>query len=452
MALSTDELEIITQLEQRAVQQFADDDLMSKYYDGQQRLDQIGLAVPPELARFETVVNWPRVVVDTLAHRQDVKALLRPGSDVADSGLHDLWRANNLDADLPLLLTDLYVYGRGFMSVGANEDDKDSPLITVESPREITVEIDARRRRISAALRLYDYKNWRARAATLYLPDATIWLSRDGGKWAETDRDEHRFGRVPVVMFLNRRRTGDWSGRSEMTDVIPLTDSAARSLTNLQLAGEALAVPQRYVLGASKGDFVDQHGNPLPAWEAYYGKFLALTNKDAKMGQLAGADLSNFHDTVRHYGQLASSVTGFPVRYFGLNTTNPPGEGAIRAEEAQLVKTVERKNAEIGGALGWVMGIAERFRSGDWIDNNRVHVEWHDPSTPTFAQKADALQKLAGGVPIISRQGAWDELGWSEARKSRELAYFEQETHDPYLGLLEEKAALNERSESSEIS
>lgn len=430
MALSAEELDIVQRLEKRFSVVNGRDERLSKYYDGQQRLEQIGLAVPPELARFETVVNWPRVVVDTLAHRQDVKALLRPGSDVADSGLHELWRANNLDADLALLLTDLYVYGRAFMSVGANEDDPSAPLISVESPRELTVEVDSRRRRVDAALRLYDVENWRARAATLYLPDVTVWLVRDGSKWVESERDVHQLGRVPIVMLLNRRRTGDWSGRSEMSDIIPLTDAAARSLTNLQFAGETLAVPQRYALGASKGDFVDQHGKPLPVWEAYWGKFLALTNKDAQMGQLAGADLKNFHETVRHYGQLASSVTGFPARFFGLYTSNPAAEGAIRAEESQLVKTVERKNTEIGGALGWVMGIAERFRTGEWVDSNRVHVEWHDPSTPTFAQKADALQKLAGGVPIISRQGAWDEMGWSEARKAREEEYFRVEARE----------------------
>lgn len=430
MALSTSELRIVERLEEQAVRRQTRDEKLSRYYDGRQRLQQIGLAVPPELAQFETVVNWPRVVVDTLAHRQDVKALLRPGSDVADGQLHELWRANNLDADLALLLTDLYIYGRAFMSVGANEDDPETPIISVESPREITVEVDSRKRRVSAALRLYNFDEVQAQSATLYMPNETIWLERDRGRWVETERDNHELGRVPVVMFLNRRRTGDWRGRSEMSDVIPLTDAAARSLTNLQFAGETLAVPQRYVLGASKGDFVDQHGKPLAVWEAYWGKFLALTNKDAQMGQLAGADLSNFHETVRHYGQLASSVTGFPVRFFGLYTSNPAAEGAIRAEESQLVKTVERKNTGTGGGLGWVLGIAERFRTGEWVDSNRVHVEWHDPSTPTFAQKADALQKLAGGVPIISRQGAWDEMGWSEARKAREEQYFREEARE----------------------
>jgi len=436
VALTPDETEIVNTLTAAAVGYWAADERMSKYYEGKQRLDQLGLAVPPELRRFETVVNWPRVVVDTIEQRQDVKALLLPGSDVADSHLMDLWRANNLDSDLSMLNKDLGIYGRGFMCVGTNPDSKDLPMITVESPREITVSVDKRTRRISAALRIYNLVNGVPQSLTLYLPNVTIWIEVQQGNFVEIDRDVHKLGRVPVVMFLNRRRTGEWHGRSEMADVIQLTDAAARSLTNLQLAGETLAVPQRYVLGVSKGDFVDQDGNPIPAWETYLGRLYAHGNPDVKVGQLPGADLKNFHDTVNHYGRLASSATGFPASYFGQVTSNPAAEGAIRADESRMVKAIERKNSTTGSGIGWVMGIAERIRTGKWPDGNTVSTEWHDPGTPTFSQKADALQKLAGGIPIISRQGAWDELGWSEARKARETQYFEQESTDPYLGLV----------------
>jgi len=439
VALAPNEKRFVDALSDTAARYYPGDERLSRYYEGAQRLDQLGLAVPPELRRFETVVNWPRVVVDTIEHRQDVKALLLPGSDQADVGLMDLWRANNLDSDLSLLNRDLMIYGRGFMCVGTNPESKDFPLITVESPREITVAVDKRTRRITAALRLYDVEQGVPQACTLYLPDVTIWAAFDRGMWREVDRDVHRLGRVPVVMFLNRRRTGDWHGTSEMVDVIPLTDAAARSLTNLQLAAETLAVPQRYVLGVSKGDFVDAAGNPLPAWESYMGKLYAHGNSEVKVGQLDGANLKNFHDTVNHYGQQAASVTGFPAEYFGQFTSNPAAEGAIRANESRMVKRIERQNAMVGSALGWVLGIAERIRTGAWPDANRVAVEWHDPGTPTFAQRADALQKLSGGVPLISRQGAWDELGWSEARKDRERVYFEQESSDPYLGLMVEK-------------
>jgi hypothetical protein len=297
-----------------------------------------------------------------------------------------------------------------------------------------------------AALRLYDIQHnvpadllgsqqGVPQALTLYLENETVWAVREDGEWVEVDRDQHKLGRVPVVMFLNRRRTGQWSGRSEMADVIPLTDAAARSLTNLQVAAETHSVPQKWVLGMSKGDFVDADGNPIPAWQSYFGAIWAHGNPNATVGQFTASDLKNFHDTVNHYGQLASSVTGFPSKYFGLFTTNPAAEGAIRADEAQMVKTIERKNYTTGNSLAWALGIARRIQTGEWQDGNRIAVEWHDPGTPTFSQKADALQKLAGGVPIVSREGAWDELGWSEARKDRERGYFREESNGGDLGL-----------------
>ena len=446
MALSSTELGLISELTLQAAYQEVDDQRHLEYYEGIQRLNQLGIAVPPELRKFVTIVNWPRVVVDTIEHRQDVKALLLPGKDTNDAGLMELWRANNLDSELSLLNVDQMIYGRGFVTVGSNEEDPEMPLITVESPREITAKVDPRTRRMLAALRLYDiqqqipedlYGSQQGvpRALTIYLPDQTIWAVRDNGEWAEVDRDVHRLGRVPVVMFLNRRRTGSWWGRSEMDDVIPLTDAAARSLTNLQVAAETHSVPQKWVLGMSKGDFVDADGSPIPAWQSYFGAIWAHGNKDASVGQFTASDLKNFHDTVNHYGQLASSVTGFPGKYFGLFTANPAAEGAIRADEAQMVKTIERKNATTGNSLAWVLGIARRIQTGEWEDGNRIAVEWHDPGTPTFSQKADALQKLAGGAPIISREGAWDEMGWSEARKDRERGYFKAESDGGDMGL-----------------
>jgi hypothetical protein len=127
-----------------------------------------------------------------------------------------------------------------------------------------------------------------------------------------------------------------------------------------------------------------------------------------------------------------SIVTGFPARYFGITSSNPPTEGAIRADEAVLVRGVEAQNEEVGTTLGWAGALALRFATGDWVDGNRVRVDWFDPATPTVSQREDALAKRrAAGV--LSREGYWDELGWSEARKAKERAYFEAEQSDPTL-------------------
>ena len=92
---------------------------------------------------------------------------------------------------------------------------------------------------------------------------------------------------------------------------------------------------------------------------------------------------------------------------------------------------MERKNRELGTFWGWVLALYERFRTGEWLERgDRISVEWHDPATPTIAQRTDALVK-ARQVDLLSRQGAWDEMGWSEERKQRELEYLAAELNDP---------------------
>ncbi|MGN6245122.1 MAG: phage portal protein [Motilibacteraceae bacterium] len=437
MALSLDETTTLTALARESLRLSNTDALMDAYYEGQQRLEHIGLAVPPELRRFETVVNWPSLVVDSVTERIRLKSLMLPGQDLADPGLQEGWDANNLDSEQHLLWNDKCVYGRAFLCLGTNDEDPEHPLITVESPLEVTVSIDPRTRRVRAALRLYGQTedDPTPSLATLYLPDVTVWLERVEGRWRETLRDEHRLGRVPVVPFFNRRRTGRWTGVSEMARAISLTDAAARSLTNLQIAGETHSVPQKWVLGMSKGDFVDADGNPIPAWQSYFSAIWANQNKDAKVGQFTASDLKNFHETVNFYGGLLAGVYGLPIRYMGQLTANPPSADGIRADEARTVLRAERHMAADGDQLGRAFAIYLRLRDGEWITNgDRIKAEWHDAATPTYAAKVDGIQKLTGGAPILSIEGGWDELGWSETRKQRERDYFQREaTTDPIL-------------------
>jgi hypothetical protein len=444
VALSSEQAALVTSLNAQLDALARDDERLGKYYEGSQVLEHIGLAVPPELRKFETVINWSRVAVDSVEQRLRVKDFILPGEDVSSSVLREHWDANNLDSESALLHKDTLIYGRGFVCVGTNAEDPEHPLITVESPRELTAVVDPKTRRISSALRAYGAtkEDPTPKFATLYEPNSTLWLEKKNGAWSEYDRDDHNLGRVPIVMFLNRRRTGDWLGVSEMKDVIPLVDSAARAITNLQIALETHAVPQKWVLGMSKGDFVDADGNPIPAWQSYYSAIWANQNAGAKVGQFSASDLKNFHDTINHYGQMVSSVTGLPTRYLGQTSVNPAAEGAIRADESRLVLNAEGKAANWGDGWGWVQGIAERFRTGVWPMANQIKTEWFDAGTPTFAQKADALTKLyANGTGVIARESVQDEMGWSQAKKDRDRAYREQEQQDPYLAQLTAKDA-----------
>lgn len=191
---------------------------------------------------------------------------------------------------------------------------------------------------------------------------------------------------------------------------------------DLQVAMETHAVPGKWAVGLSDTDFIDSKTGKVAApWHVYYTTMTTTKSKDARFGQFSASDLSNFKTVIDLLSEQVSAVTGLPVRYFGQNTANPASEGAIRADEVRLVKNVELKNSLDGDSWGDVMALAWRMATGEQVDGHRIRTDWDDPNTPTFAQKADAIQKLVA-TGILSREGAWDELGWSEARKDKERA------------------------------
>ena len=454
MTLTPDEVSLINRHMLRLGQNAMQDELMLRYYQGRQRVEQLGMAIPPAMRRFLVIANWPRVVVDTINSRQQVRALSLPGDEREDGRLRAIWDASNLSAHTSMFNADRMIYGRAFMSVGANEQDPSLPWVRVESPREMDAIVDVRREVVTSACRFYGWDDALATSSstsslsatkvTLYLPDATVWAQRDAvGEWEEVDRDEHKVGAVPVVMHLNRRLSGAWTGESQMSDVIPFTDSAARSLTNMQFAQEAHGIPRMFMTGVSKGDFLGEDGKPIPMFEAYFDAIHMLTKENAKVGQLDAADLKNFETAMSVYGIQASIATGFPARYFGLLTANPPAEGAMHADESQLTRSVEEQNEQVGMSIGWAGALALRFATGEWVPGNRVRATWFDPATPTVSQREDALAKRrAAGV--LSREGYWDELGWSEARKAKEREYLRKEREeavDPYLMQVQAKDA-----------
>ncbi len=383
--------------------------LLNSYYEGWNQLQQLGLAIPEELKRFTVVVAWPRVAVDAVEQRLDVTGFRMPGSETSDRALWDVWQYNNMDAWSGFAHTDALALGRSYACVGTNEEDPEYPIITVESPLEMVAIRDPRTRRIVGALRLYGDGLTQGvvtdNHATLYLPNETRWLVQQDGQWVdEADPAEHNLGLVPVVPLVNRDRVtrdvaapgslGALEGVSEMADVIPLADSASRTLTNAQLATETVAVPQKYVLGMSKGDFVDGSGNPLPVWQSYFGAVWANSNKDAKVGQLPSADLGNFETMINVYSLLASGVTGLPIEYFGQKTANAPTAEGQRAGETRLIKKAERRQVVFGNGWEDVNDLVLRFREGDWnADARRMETLWRDAGTPTQSQVTDAVVK-----------------------------------------------------------
>jgi hypothetical protein len=172
-------------------------------------------------------------------------------------------------------------------------------------------------------------------------------------------------------------------------------------------------------------------------FDAYIARILAFEDPDAKAQQFSASELRNFVEALDSLDRKAAAYTGLPPQYLSTNSQNPASAEAIKSSESRLVKKTERKNKLFGGAWEQAMRIAYRAAKGGDIppDYYRMETVWRDPSTPTYAAKADAATKLyANGMGVIPKERARIDMGYTIAEREEMAAWDTQE--NPMAALL----------------
>lgn len=386
-----------------------------EFYDGSRLVRDLGIATPPSMKTLQVVAGWPGTVVDVLEERLDWLGWDTP----TDYGLNDIYAANDLDVESGMTHLDALIFGLSFVVVGAGDDGEPNPLITPASPLSMTGEWDRRMRRLSSAVSVETY-NGAPSEVTLYEPDATVTYQNMGGFWRTVDRDDHRLGRVPVVLLPNRSRGSRQIGRSEITrSVRYYTEAAGRTLRGLEANREFYTVPKMVGLNIAEEMFQDQNGDPVSKWTAVQGRMWNVPpseNPDdpqPDVKQFQGASPAPYMDQVKGYAILLSAEAGIPTAYLGFQTENPASADAIRAGEARLVKRAERRQSSFGRAWREVGRLALMVRDNGAVPadyDTTVSAKWRPAATPTVSAQADAGAKQLGSVPWLAETDVGLEL------------------------------------------
>lgn len=422
----------------------------ASYYDATYRVKTIGISTPKEMESLTASIGWPRMYLDAIEERLDLEGFRLPqaapakpaakkidplknpddvvpeqddSSDELVKRLLEWWQSNNLDEMSGLAHLDALVYGRSYITIsapGPDDIDQDTPLIRVESPLNMYADIDPRTGKVRKAIRLYRDPNDAAQQwAMLYTTDEIVPLKLVGERWL-VDRDfpkiRHKLGICPVVPMLNRERLNDRNGRSEITpEIRSFTDAASRTMMNLQSAAELMAVPQRVIFGLDPNALADPN-NKTEVLQAYMAQILAVENESGKAQQFTSADLRNFVEALEEIAKHVASYTGLPPQYLSFMSDNPASAEAIKSAESRLVKKCERKARMFGGAWEQVMRIAVLIMDGAVPpEMYRLQSVWRDPSTPTYAAKADGVSKLySNGQGIIPKRRARQDMGYTD--------------------------------------
>lgn len=383
--------------------------------------------------------NWCPIVVDAVEERLNVEGF-RFGDESGDGDAWDIWQRNGLDAMSQIAHTEALIAGEAYASVWSADGQ---PLVTIEHAGETIVKIDRATR-----LRLAALKRWRSDDgtlyATVYLPDGLYKFeaqrrSSDGWKLSISDRDalgwiaarasgwkprevdgepwpvRNPLGVVPVVPLQNRPRllTG---GESELADVVPLQDAANKIVSDLLVASEFAAFPQRTATGLEIPTDPET-GQPQEPFRPGVDRLWLAEDPEVKFGEFSVANLGNYVTAVELLVQHIASQTRTPPHYFALTGQYPSGE-SIKSAETGLVAKARRKMRHFGEAWEEVLRLCFAVREEpEKAVYGAAETIWGDPESRTEGEHVDALLKLSAlGVP---QQQLWEDAGYSPQQIAR---------------------------------
>ena len=368
--------------------------------------------------------NFCGLVVESVLERLRVVGF-RLGADEggADADAQRIWQGNYLDADSGLLHRAALVMGRAYAIVGPDPERPDTPLVTIEDPRQVIHAADpVRRRRTRAALKVWCDDVDGYDRAVVYLPDGVYYYratSKDAARrWSATrwvvDQEEGQDGRadapipgtVPVIPFINR---ADLHGRGmgEFADVVDIQDRINNTVLNRLVVAAMQAFRQRVLTGPEleREDIPFDPGADL-LW--------VLDDPNFRITELGQADLTPLLRAVEADVRDLAAITRTPPHYLLAGIINVSGDALKAAETGLVSKTLERQR-QFGESWEQVLGLALRLVGRDMpVDAETI---WADPESRSMAELADAaLKKQSVGVPW--RQ-TMEDLGYTPAQIRR---------------------------------
>lgn len=400
---------------------------LRRYYHGDHDLRFASDAFRQAFGSLLKTLQYNRcgAVVDAIADRIQIEAWESgDGNDTTNDTAEEIWAANRGDWLAGVVHIEALTSGDAYVIVWPDRDgnprmrpnraDMVNVLYRDEDPDDVECAIKVWR------VQRGEYAGrWRM---TVYERDMiTRWITKgpqdeqpkkiDGmipfeDEWgAELPNP---YDTVPVIPFPNNQLLPGDHGISELRDVIPLQDGLNKSLSDMIVAGEFLAYPQRWAVG------VEPQVNPLTGqtvetFEPGIDRMLMVADAQARFGEFSAADMRQFLDMLNSWDQMISRVSRIPTFWLGMSGDFPSGE-ALKTAEAPFVSKVRDRQVLFGAAWTNAMRLALMIANDSNPDN--VEPVFSPPvarSEVEFWQLAQ--MKRAIGVPD---EQLWKEAGYTE--------------------------------------
>ncbi|SIM00971.1 Phage portal protein, SPP1 Gp6 [Mycobacteroides abscessus subsp. abscessus] len=385
-----------------------------QYYEGTQPVPSLGISVPPELESLRAIVGWGGSGVDAVVERLQLQGILLKGKSEVDDELQEVFQANNIDAESPMVHEDSQVCGNGLVLIG---NGADGAIITGESPLNMTAHVDRATGITTCAYQTYidadpASEHYASVRATIYLPKVTTHMVSQAGTWKVIDRDEHpdtaEFG-CSVVAFPNRPTTGNRWGISEIAPAWRnCMNRAARTWVELEVMREFHIIQKIMFLGATEKAFQDGKGNYKTVWESYADIMPAIEpDEDGNVPEvkvIQGQSPEGLLKIIDGEARLMSGYTGLDPQSMGIvSTGNPVSGDSIGKSDFRLKRRTDRKTQGYGNGWVSVANWTYLVRGERRDELKRAEADWGPTGIPTPAADSDAVTKQIAAKLIPER-------------------------------------------------
>ncbi|ALE91828.1 hypothetical protein AOC05_04990 [Arthrobacter alpinus] len=404
-------------------------DRRQSYFEGDQDLPFAPEGVNDEYKAVQrmSLANFLGLAMGAPIQRMQADGF-RTGRDKAADivAWNEIWQPNKLDSRQSIVFQQMFLHGRGIMSVSPNPLTPKSPKIRPESSRRVWIEPNPEDpfEQLFAVKELVTPEG-QPRIAYVYTDNEWVrfTIAAKEKAWSLVAEGAHNLGSVPFVPFdFNVNAEG--KPRPSITPLMPQQDAINTIRFNALLAMQFSAFRQRVFTGFDPV-VRDKAGNPLikldgegnPVLDANglpqpvlntpgrigVDRALVFPGADTKVFDLAESNLSNYIVVLEQFLSTFFGTAQVPPQYAMNKMANTAGD-AMAGAEATFQSLIGDLQRAAGESLETVMNLANRAR-GTAFDDVAAEVIWADSEIRSFAQIVDAIQKLiASGM---AREDAW---------------------------------------------
>lgn len=406
--------------------------LRSMYYEGKNRLKDLGIAIPPNLQYVDSVVGWPAKAVDTLASRSIFDGFTVAGADDDEDPfeLRPLLQENEFDLLYAQAVTSELVHSCSFITVTRGLPGDPDVLFSLREAEFTGALWDHRRQVIRSAVAVTDLTPeppHEPTEITMYLMDVVITCQRVKGRWVVVDRAPVILGRPPIEPLPFQPSGRRPFGRSRISrEVMALADMSQRGALRADILMEFNTAPPRFLMGADDSAFKNSK------WTAYMDRILAISKDEdgdaPTFGQLSQLSPQGAITYMQHLAARFAGATGVPLSSLGIVQDNPASAEAIQAAKDDLVTTAQHMNRVNSGRLANVARMGVAVRDGVSMDDlpesaSTLRGKFRNPAVPSVVSQSDAMVKQIAAIPWLAETTvALEELGYDESQIMRLLA------------------------------